>query len=349
MSACSSPSPGKLDIDGDEVTEAKLNGIPESQSAGRVRQRRVPDPRRRREVPDRLRPAEALRHVRRQAAVGLERRADPVTAQPDPPGQGRHVHPRLPQRRRGDPRRLRAVLRHHRRPADRPEPALRHPPRPRRVRRAVARRDRDGRRPAADRRHRQPRPGARRARPRRSTGSTHLDEDEQERFVDALQRFVRTYGFLSQVVSFTDAKLHRDYLYCKALAAFTKVGRRRRRPSTPGRWSNSPTCASSSSSKAPSPSSDTVGEVVVGVRRQRQAPRTGRGTAVADHRADQRTVRHQLRPEPTGCSSTPSPTSSCAAPTSSSRPRPTRRRTSPSCWPRSSRAASSTRWPPPRT
>jgi type I restriction enzyme R subunit len=51
----------------------------------------------------------------------------------------------------------------------------------------------------------------------------HLDGDEQERFVDALQRFVRTYGFLSQVVSFTDAKLHRDYLYCKALAAFTKV------------------------------------------------------------------------------------------------------------------------------
>ena len=34
---------------------------------------------------------------------------------------------------------------------------------------------------------------------------------------------MRTYGFLSQVVSFTDAKLHRDYLYCKALAAFTKV------------------------------------------------------------------------------------------------------------------------------
>ena len=60
---------GSLDIDGDEVTEAKINGIPES--PGRVRQRRVPDPRRRREVPDRLRPAEALRDVRGQAAVGL--------------------------------------------------------------------------------------------------------------------------------------------------------------------------------------------------------------------------------------------------------------------------------------
>lgn len=50
-----------------------------------------------------------------------------------------------------------------------------------------------------------------------------LDAEEQEHFVDALNRFVRTYGFLSQVVSFTDAKLHRDYLYCKALAAFTKT------------------------------------------------------------------------------------------------------------------------------
>lgn len=51
-----------------------------------------------------------------------------------------------------------------------------------------------------------------------------LDDDERERFVDALQRFVRTYSFLSQVVSFTDAKLHRDYLYCRALAAFVKLG-----------------------------------------------------------------------------------------------------------------------------
>ncbi len=35
---------------------------------------------------------------------------------------------------------------------------------------------------------------------------------------------MRTYVFLSQVVSFTDARLQRrDYLYFKALAAFTKV------------------------------------------------------------------------------------------------------------------------------
>src|SRR5690606_11134840 len=51
-----------------------------------------------------------------------------------------------------------------------------------------------------------------------------LEEDEQARFRDDLNRFVRTYAFLSQVVAFTDAKLERDYLYCKALAAFIKVG-----------------------------------------------------------------------------------------------------------------------------
>lgn len=47
-----------------------------------------------------------------------------------------------------------------------------------------------------------------------------LDEDEQGRFRDALNRFIRTYSFLSQVVAFTDGKLERDYRYCKALAAF---------------------------------------------------------------------------------------------------------------------------------
>jgi type I restriction enzyme R subunit len=54
-------------------------------------------------------------------------------------------------------------------------------------------------------------------------GRVHaLDDDEQDAFRDALNRFVRTYGFLSQVVSFTDVKLERDYLFCKALAAFIR-------------------------------------------------------------------------------------------------------------------------------
>lgn len=49
-----------------------------------------------------------------------------------------------------------------------------------------------------------------------------LEEDEREGFRDALERFVRTYSFLSQVVSFTDAGLERDYLFCRALASFVK-------------------------------------------------------------------------------------------------------------------------------
>jgi type I restriction enzyme R subunit len=51
-----------------------------------------------------------------------------------------------------------------------------------------------------------------------------LDTADQDAFRDALNRFVRTYSFLSQVVSFTDVKLERDYLFCKALAAFTRRG-----------------------------------------------------------------------------------------------------------------------------
>ena len=125
---------------------------------------------------------------------------------------------------------------------------------------------------------------------------THLEEDEQERFVDALQRFVRTYGFLSQVVSFTDAKLHRDYLYCKALAAFTKVSGDDVAVDA-GSLVELTHLRIEQQFEGSVTLSDTVGEVVVRVRRQRQAPRAGRGAAVSDHRADQRTVRHQLRPD----------------------------------------------------
>ena len=51
-----------------------------------------------------------------------------------------------------------------------------------------------------------------------------LDDDERDRFVDALGRFVRTYGFLAQIVSFGDTGLERDYLFCRALAAFVRAG-----------------------------------------------------------------------------------------------------------------------------
>jgi type I restriction enzyme, R subunit len=50
-----------------------------------------------------------------------------------------------------------------------------------------------------------------------------LDGEEQDRFRDALGRFVRTYAFLAQIVSFTDTALERDYLFGKALQAFIRA------------------------------------------------------------------------------------------------------------------------------
>jgi type I restriction enzyme R subunit len=49
-----------------------------------------------------------------------------------------------------------------------------------------------------------------------------LDESDQDGFRDALTRFIRTYAFLSQVVTFIDVKLEADYLFCKALSAFVR-------------------------------------------------------------------------------------------------------------------------------
>lgn len=49
-----------------------------------------------------------------------------------------------------------------------------------------------------------------------------LADDERDRFVDALNRFVRTYGFLSQIVSFGDTDLERDYVFSRALTAFVR-------------------------------------------------------------------------------------------------------------------------------
>ena len=46
-----------------------------------------------------------------------------------------------------------------------------------------------------------------------------LGEEDRLAFKDALDKFVRTYSFLSQVVSFGEPKLERDYTYCRALAS----------------------------------------------------------------------------------------------------------------------------------
>jgi len=50
-----------------------------------------------------------------------------------------------------------------------------------------------------------------------------LDDDDQVAFRDALNRFVRTYSFLSQIVAFSDTKLERDHLFCRALAALVRA------------------------------------------------------------------------------------------------------------------------------
>ncbi len=49
-----------------------------------------------------------------------------------------------------------------------------------------------------------------------------LAKDRQEEFRDVLTRFTRIYSFLSQVVSFTDVKLERDYLFCRRLAQLVR-------------------------------------------------------------------------------------------------------------------------------
>ena len=46
-----------------------------------------------------------------------------------------------------------------------------------------------------------------------------LAAETQAGFRDDIDRFLRTYGFLSQIVNFGDTKLERDFRYCRALAA----------------------------------------------------------------------------------------------------------------------------------
>jgi type I restriction enzyme R subunit len=50
-----------------------------------------------------------------------------------------------------------------------------------------------------------------------------LADEEQERFRDALSRFVRTYSFLSLIVPFADTQLERDYLFGRALLQFVRA------------------------------------------------------------------------------------------------------------------------------
>jgi type I restriction enzyme R subunit len=49
-----------------------------------------------------------------------------------------------------------------------------------------------------------------------------LIEEEQLEFRDALTRFVCVYGFVSQIAAFTDPKLERDYVFCRALTLYLR-------------------------------------------------------------------------------------------------------------------------------
>ncbi len=148
------------------------------------------------------------------------------------PQQGRHVRARLPQRDRRHREGLRALLRPHGRTTDRPEHALRHPPALSRLRRA--RPDEVGLTVAVLLDHGDTEdhgkvyaaldPAVERFRGARRGGPARLQ--------GRLDKFVRTYSFLSQVVSFGDPKLERDYIYCRALAV-TAPGRRQRRAARP--------------------------------------------------------------------------------------------------------------------
>ena len=125
---------------GSTVTEAQLNGFSEGQLPKMFDYTRADDPHaatsgqagvpaagRRGEVPDRVRPAAAVRDVRGQAAHRGRRGADAVPAEPDPPAQvaGRRAGARLRERGAGHRGRVQAVVRDHDRPAGRPQPALR--------------------------------------------------------------------------------------------------------------------------------------------------------------------------------------------------------------------------------
>jgi type I restriction enzyme R subunit len=49
-----------------------------------------------------------------------------------------------------------------------------------------------------------------------------MPDEARLEFRDALTRFVRAYSFVSQIAAFTDPALERDYVYCRALASYLR-------------------------------------------------------------------------------------------------------------------------------
>jgi len=90
---------GTVVDEGVDYTEPQMNsGLAESALPAKFAGDDHPAADRRREVPDRLRPAVAAHDVRRQEARRRQGRADAQPPQPHPPRQDRHLHPGLRQR-----------------------------------------------------------------------------------------------------------------------------------------------------------------------------------------------------------------------------------------------------------
>ena len=217
---------GKIDDGtGQPLTETNMNGFPRVPHGRGVRDRRVRRADRRREVPDRLRPAAPAHDVRRQAARRAGGRPDPLAPQPHPPAEGEHLRPRLPQRDRGHRRGVRAVPR--RAPSRRrPTPTSSGTPGvasmtstccdPRRSRRRCPRCSAPA--PPDEKRSAETYAALGPAKAR----FEQMGDEERLEFRDALTRFVRTYSFVSQIAAFTDPALERDYVYCRALSLYLR-------------------------------------------------------------------------------------------------------------------------------
>ena len=149
---------------------------------------------------------------------GVERRADPLAAQPHPPGQGRNDGPGLRQRGRGHPEGVSALLR--------PDAPDRRPPtrtcsttcRPS-WRSSTSTRTEDVERFAAHLLRPQGHAGQAARRPRAGRGPLQGRGRRRSTSSSAsyLGDYVRLYAFLSQIITFTDADLEKLYVFGRLL------------------------------------------------------------------------------------------------------------------------------------
>ena len=198
---------GEPEFDGEQVTEAKLNGFPSREIADQIQDDPLPLPGLRRQVPDRLRRAAAAHHVRRQAALRHQGRPDPLAAQPRAPAEARRHGARLRQRPDDHPERRSSDYYRTTLLSEETDPNKLHDlqGRPRRLR-GLRRRSRSRTSSSlylgnAEPRAARPDPRRLRRRPTRE----QLDEDGQVDFKGKAKAFVRTYGFLAAILPYTNA------------------------------------------------------------------------------------------------------------------------------------------------